>query len=68
MGAKRAAVAGIQFGNTDRIRKWTPGDGLQPLASGFTELGCFYVEASGGLIVADRGIGFTGFLPTVSAR
>jgi len=25
------------------------------LASGFAELGCFYVEASGSLIVADRG-------------
>ena len=42
------------FGNTDRIRKWTPSGGLQTLASGFTELGCFYVEASGSLIVADR--------------
>ncbi len=43
------------FGNTDRIRKWTPSNGLQTLASGFTELGCFCVEASGSLIVADRG-------------
>ena len=43
------------FGNTDRIRKWTPSGGLQTLASGFTELGCFYVEATGSLIVADRG-------------
>lgn len=43
------------FGNTDRIRKWTPANGLQTLASGFTELGCFYVEANGSLIVADRG-------------
>jgi len=43
------------FGNTDRIRKWTPGAGLQTLASGFTELGTFYVETSGSLIVADRG-------------
>jgi len=43
------------FGNTDRIRKWTPLSGLQTLASGFTELGCFYVEASGSLIVSDRG-------------
>lgn len=43
------------FGNTDRVRKWTPSGGLQTLANGFTELGCFYVEASGSLIVADRG-------------
>lgn len=43
------------FGNTDRIRKWTPSGGLQTLANGFSELGCFYVEASGSLIVADRG-------------
>lgn len=43
------------FGNEDRIRKWTPSGGLQTLANGFTELGCFYVEASGRLLVADRG-------------
>lgn len=43
------------FGNENRIRKWTPSGGLQTLASGFTELGCFYVEAGGSLIVADRG-------------
>ena len=43
------------FGNTDRIRKWTPLNGLQTFASDFTELGCFCVEASGSLIVADRG-------------
>ena len=43
------------FGNTDRIRKWTPSGGLQTLASGFTELGTFYVEPSGDLVVADRG-------------
>ncbi len=43
------------FGNLDRIRKWTPSAGLQTLASGFTELGTFYVEPSGNLVVADRG-------------
>jgi hypothetical protein len=43
------------FGNTDRIRKWTPAGGLQTLASGFIELGTFYVEPSGSLVVADRG-------------
>jgi hypothetical protein len=43
------------FGNTDRIRKWTPANGLQTLVSGFTELGTFYVETNGSLIVADRG-------------
>ena len=46
------------FGNTDRIRKWSPLNGLQTLTSGFTELGCFYVEAAGSLIVADRGANF----------
>ena len=43
------------FGNTDRIRKWTPANGVQTLASGFIELGDFFVAASGDLIVADRG-------------
>lgn len=43
------------FGNIDRIRKWTPSGGLQTLVSGFTELGTFYVEPSGSLVVADRG-------------
>ncbi len=43
------------FGNTDRLRKWTPTGGLQTLASGFIELGAFYVEPSGSLVVADRG-------------
>ncbi len=43
------------FGNGDKLKKWTPSNGLQTLASGFTELGTFYVEASGSLIVADRG-------------
>lgn len=43
------------FGNGDKIKKWTPSNGLQTLASGFTELGTFYVESSGSLIVADRG-------------
>jgi hypothetical protein len=39
----------------NRIRKWTPANGLQTLASGFIELGTFYVEPSGNLIVCDRG-------------
>ena len=43
------------FGNKTRVRKWTPGGGLATLASGFTELGTFYVEPGGDLIVADRG-------------
>ena len=42
------------FGNKDRIRKWTPSNGLQTLSSGFTEIGNFYVEPSGSLVVADR--------------
>jgi hypothetical protein len=43
------------FGNETRIRKWTPANGLSTLASGFSELGDFYVETNGDLIVADRG-------------
>ena len=43
------------FGNKTRIRKWPPGGGLQTLASGFTELGTFYVEPAGSLVVGDRG-------------
>jgi DNA-binding beta-propeller fold protein YncE len=43
------------FGNTDRIRKWTPTGGLSTLASGFSELGTLHVEASGSLIACDRG-------------
>jgi len=46
------------FGNGDRVRKWTSAGGLQTLASGFTELGTFYVEPSGSLVVADRGAHF----------
>jgi len=43
------------FGNTDRLRQWTPSGGLQTLASGFAELGTFYVEPAGSLVVGDRG-------------
>lgn len=43
------------FGNETRLRQWTPAQGLQTLASGFSELGNFYVEPNGDLIVADRG-------------
>ena len=43
------------FGNVTRLRKWTPGGGVQTLSSGYTELGTFCVLASGNLIVADRG-------------
>lgn len=43
------------FGNKDRIRQWTPGDGVKTLAKGFNELGTFCVLPSGDLIVADRG-------------
>ena len=43
------------FGNETRIRRWTPANGVQTLASGFMELGTFYVEPGGDLIVADRG-------------
>jgi sugar lactone lactonase YvrE len=43
------------FGASDKVRQWTPSGGLQTLSSGFTELGTFYVEPDGNLIVADRG-------------
>jgi sugar lactone lactonase YvrE len=37
-----------------RVRKWTPAGGLSTLASGFSELGDLYVEASGDVLVCDR--------------
>jgi len=43
------------FGNTTRVRKWTPGAGVQTFSSGYSELGTFCVLPSGNLIVADRG-------------
>ena len=43
------------FGNKTRILKWTPGNGVQTLAGGYTELGTFCVLPAGNLIVADRG-------------
>lgn len=43
------------FGNETRVRRWTPANGVQTLVSGFNELGTFYVEANGNLVVADRG-------------
>lgn len=43
------------FGNETRVRRWTPANGVQTLASGFEELGTFHVESGGNLIVADRG-------------
>jgi hypothetical protein len=43
------------FGNLTRVRKWTPGGGVQTLSSGYTELGTFCVLSNGNLIVADRG-------------
>lgn len=43
------------FGNLDKLRKWTPSDGVKTLVGGFTELGTFCVLSNGTLIVADRG-------------
>jgi hypothetical protein len=43
------------FGNTDRLRQWTPSHGLETFASNFVELGTFFVEPSRQVIVADRG-------------
>jgi sugar lactone lactonase YvrE len=56
------------FGNTDRLRKWTPAGGLVTHASGFTELGCFYVETNGNMIVADRGAHYVYRVFTNSTR
>jgi DNA-binding beta-propeller fold protein YncE len=42
------------FGNETRVRRWMPGKGVETYASGFKELGTFYVESGGDLIVADR--------------
>jgi len=39
----------------NRIRKWTPVDGVKTLANNFVELGNLVVEANGDLIVSDRG-------------
>jgi hypothetical protein len=46
------------FGNGDRLRQWTPAQGVKTLASGFVELGTFDVEADGSLTVCDRGGNF----------
>jgi len=44
------------FGNKTRLRQWTGASGMvTTLAEGFTELGCFFVEPDGSLLVADRG-------------
>jgi len=41
-----------------KLRKWTPSGGLKSVATGFTELGDLYVEASGDLLVCDRGANY----------
>jgi hypothetical protein len=46
------------FGAGDKLKKWTPATGVQNLVTGFTELGTFYVEPGGNLIVADRGTNY----------
>jgi hypothetical protein len=38
-----------------KLRRWTPGGGVDTLAKGFGELGDIYVEPSGSLVVCDRG-------------
>jgi len=43
------------FGNKTKLRKWTPGGGVQTFCGGFTDMGCFCALPSGDLIVADRG-------------
>jgi hypothetical protein len=46
------------FGAETRIRSWTPSGGLRTAGSGFSELGTFHVEATGELIVCDRGANY----------
>ena len=41
-----------------KVRSWTPSGGLHTLASGFSELGTLAVEASGDIIVCDRGANY----------
>jgi sugar lactone lactonase YvrE len=36
------------------LKKWTPEEGIQTLATGFSSLGNFYVESDGNLLVTDR--------------
>ncbi len=43
------------YGNENRIRRWRSSDGVKTYAKDFQELGTFYVEPNGDLIVADRG-------------
>jgi hypothetical protein len=43
------------FGAETKVRAWTLAGGLSTLTSGFSELGNFYVESSGDIIVCDRG-------------
>lgn len=38
-----------------KLKKWTPGAGVKTLASNFGELGNLIVEATGNLVVCDRG-------------
>ena len=46
------------FGAKTKIRGWTPAGGLKTLAKGFSDLGTFYVEPDGDLIVCDRGANY----------
>jgi hypothetical protein len=46
------------FGAKTKVRCWTPAGGLITLANNFSELGTFYVEAGGDLIVCDRGANY----------
>src|SRR6185436_4558558 len=43
------------FCANSQLRRWTAAQGLQTIASGFTELGPLYVEATGNILVCDRG-------------
>lgn len=46
------------FGAETRLRRWTPEKGLHTVARGFSDLGNFYVEPGGEIIVCDRGANY----------
>jgi len=56
------------FGAQTKVRSWTPGGGLRNVGTGFVELGTFYVEAAGTLLVCDRGANYVYRMKTDGSR
>ena len=44
----------VYYCNATRLRRWTPSQGVQSVATGFIELGTLYVEDNGNILVCDR--------------